>query len=108
MIGLIGIKKDTPLDIREKLIVKYNEQQICIYKFHDFMKEVVILIWYLCQGQLHQRRAGQKKSAKHIKDDFCIGQESSFLIPIYICNFLTLSAVLILRKRKQNKFKQKI
>jgi glutamyl-tRNA reductase len=43
MIGLIGIRKNTPLDIREKFIIKPKKYEEYINELLKEMKEVVIL-----------------------------------------------------------------
>ncbi len=43
MISLIGIRKNTPLEIREKFIIKPKKQKECIEELLKEMKEVVIL-----------------------------------------------------------------
>lgn len=43
MIGLIGIKRNTPIEIREKLTVHSNKHKIVIDKMLKIMKEVVLL-----------------------------------------------------------------
>ncbi|WP_294374797.1 glutamyl-tRNA reductase [uncultured Clostridium sp.] len=43
MIGLIGIKKNTPLEIREKLVLKPKKCRIFTEKLLEIFKEVVIL-----------------------------------------------------------------
>ena len=43
MIGLIGIERNTPIEIREKLTVHSNKHKIVIDKMLKIMKEVVLL-----------------------------------------------------------------
>lgn len=43
MIGLLGVKRNTPLEVREKLIITYKNHDVYIKKLLESFKEIVIL-----------------------------------------------------------------